>query len=289
MIDEQLQDQASLYIFGALEPEEATAFEARLAANTELQHLVDELRETAANIAHSAPLRIPPAHLEGVILDAIRSEKKSVRFPGVANWIPWAIAAGLALSTAWLYLDREKISAKVAGLQSQEEQARFQAAAVSADRDRAAKNLSELETRAAEARTQIATLGNEREVMAKELARLRERDSLAQMQIAMLTSKVEAAPRATAFVIWDAQNQRGVLTAVDVPPNAADHDYQLWVVDPKYQIPVDAGVFTVEKSGTTKISFKPKLRITSADAFAVSLERKGGVPKAEGPMVLVGK
>jgi anti-sigma-K factor RskA len=29
--------------------------------------------------------------------------------------------------------------------------------------------------------------------------------------------------------------------------------------------------------------------VTSADAFAVSLERKGGVPKAEGPMVLVGK
>ncbi len=290
MIDEHAQEQASLYVFGALEPQEATAFEARLAANTELQLLVDELQETAARIAYSAPLRSPPAHLESQILDEIRkSEKKSAPFPVVADWIPWAMAAGLALSTVWLFLDREKVARRVDELKAHDAQAQSQVVTLSADRDRAAKNLAELEKRDSESRTQIAGLANEREIMAKKLARLQERDSLSQMQIATLTSKLEAAPRATAFVIWDAQNQRGVLTAVDVPPNAADHDYQLWVVDPKYQIPVDAGVFTVEKPGTTKISFKPKLRITSADAFAVSLERKGGVPKAEGPMVLVGK
>ncbi|MDP9004441.1 MAG: anti-sigma factor, partial [Verrucomicrobiota bacterium] len=147
----------------------------------------------------------------------------------------------------------------------------------------------DLEKRDAASNARIVALNRERDQKAAEIARLEERDSLSQMQIATLSSKLAEAPKATAFVIWDAKNQRGVLTAVDVPANTADHDYQLWVVDPKYQIPVDAGVFSVKNGETTKVVFKPKRPVTSADAFAVSLERKGGVPKAEGPMVLVGK
>ncbi|MBA3882110.1 MAG: hypothetical protein H0X73_05175 [Chthoniobacterales bacterium] len=57
----------------------------------------------------------------------------------------------------------------------------------------------------------------------------------------------------------------------------------------KYGQPGDAGVFEVEQGRATKISFEPKARVASIDAFAVSLERKGGVPKAETRMVLVGK
>ena len=52
---------------------------------------------------------------------------------------------------------------------------------------------------------------------------------------------------------------------------------------------MDAGTFHVAKAGTADIPFKPKTRVATANAFAVSLERKGGVPKAEGPMVLLGK
>ena len=37
MIDEQLQQQASLHVLGALEPEEARAFEPQLAAMTKLR------------------------------------------------------------------------------------------------------------------------------------------------------------------------------------------------------------------------------------------------------------
>lgn len=134
-----------------------------------------------------------------------------------------------------------------------------------------------------------ALLAVDRSRVAKRIAQLEQRDVFAQTQIAMLSSKLESAPQAQAVVIWDSQKQEGVLKVVGAPVTAKDRDYQLWIVDPRYKQPVDAGVFGVAEDGTTKITFRPKEKVESVQAFAVSLERKGGVPKAEGPMVLVGK
>lgn len=289
MIDERLEEQASLYALGILEPDEKPEFERELEGNEELQRLVDDLSAAAASLAHNVPLRMPPPHLEAAILREIR-ESKVVR-PAFtpARWVPWALAAGLAVTTGVLFVSRTELKNRVADLRSEQAQAQAEVARLSAERDKTVGKLADLEKREAESNARISAFNREREQMIGEIAQLKERDSFSQMQIATLSSKLEAAPKASAFVIWDAKNQRGVLTAVDVPPNAEDHDYQLWVVDPKYQIPVDAGVFSVKNGQTTKVVFKPKRPITSADAFAVSLERKGGVAKAEGPMVLVGK
>jgi anti-sigma-K factor RskA len=135
----------------------------------------------------------------------------------------------------------------------------------------------------------MATLADAREKAETRIKEIEARDELTKVQVATLTSKLPDAPEATAAVVWDPERQRGVLNTANMPPNATNRDYQLWVVDPRYENPVDAGVFTVEKAGGTKYFFTPKSRITSATAFAISLERKGGVPKAEGPIVLAGK
>ena len=75
-----------------------------------------------------------------------------------------------------------------------------------------------------------------------------------------------------------------MLRVEKLPALASDKDYQLWVIDPAYPLPVDSGVFTVDPAtGNARISFRPDKRINNAAKFAVSLERKGGVPKAEGP------
>jgi anti-sigma-K factor RskA len=233
MINEQLEEQASLYVLELLDPEEMRAFEAQLAGNSELRERVDFLQETAAKFAHGAPLRQPPAELESRILNAIRSEKPVATKAPAVNWLPWALAACLALACVLLAVDRTRMQQRVAGLEK--------------------------------------------------------RNAMAQMQIATLASQLDSAPRANAVVLWDAEKQEGVLKVAGVPPNESNRDYQLWIVDPEYKQPVDAGVFHVADEGTTRISFKPKLRISTAQAFAVSLERKGGVAKAEGPMVLMGK
>ncbi|MGI8819552.1 MAG: anti-sigma factor [Chthoniobacterales bacterium] len=134
-----------------------------------------------------------------------------------------------------------------------------------------------------------AFLLRDRNQLHDQLAVLQRRDTISRYQIASLSSQLESVPKGNAVAVWDAEKQEGVLKVLDVPPAGRDRDYQLWLVDPAYGQPVDAGVFKVEKDGATKFTFKPKAPVKSINAFAVSLERKGGVPKAEGPMVLVGK
>ena len=78
------------------------------------------------------------------------------------------------------------------------------------------------------------------------------------------------APSALATIYWDTASKSVFLDVKSLPVPAADKQYQLWaIVDGK---PVDAGVFTLDSiDGLQKMkSFE------SAQAFAVTLERKGG-------------
>ena len=231
-MNEQLEEQAALYVFGLLEGEEAAAFERRLHSETELRGLVDQLDAAAATVAHSAQPRDLPPELRDRVLAQVRSGK-TVAFPRRSTWIPWAIAACLAITCAYLVAERS-------GLQ-------------------------------------------------KRITRLEERDILSQIQIASLSSKVENAPDANAVVVWDEKKQRGILKVTKLPRNAADRDYQLWLVDPRYKDPVDGGVFHVANGGSLRVPFQPVSPVREAKGFAISLERKGGVTKAEGPIVLLGK
>jgi anti-sigma-K factor RskA len=73
-MNEELEEQASLYALDLLEPEQIAPFEAEMARDPELRARVDDLRETAAQYAHAASLRRPPAHLESQILAAIKAD-----------------------------------------------------------------------------------------------------------------------------------------------------------------------------------------------------------------------
>jgi anti-sigma-K factor RskA len=232
-MNEQLEEQASLYVFGLLESSEAAAFERRLESDADLRALVDDLDDAAATIAHQAPSRPLPPELRARVLSEISRRNKVMAFPRRSVWIPWALAACLALTCTYLVAESSRLRTRV--------------------------------------------------------TRLEERDYLARVQIASLSSKLENAPNANAVVVWDEKKQSGVLKVTQLPRNAADRDYQLWLVDPRYKDPVDGGVFHVANDGTLRVSFHPHTPVREAQAFAISLERKGGVTKAEGPIVLLGK
>ena len=119
---------------------------------------------------------------------------------------------------------------------------------------------------------------------------LKSQGDLARFKITTLASLLKNSPQAVAVAVWDPNKQEGVLKVDKLPALKADQDYQLWVVDPQYPNPVDGGVFTVEPgTGTARMAIKAKQPVGVVSAFAVTLERKGGVPKAEGPFVLLGK
>lgn len=109
----------------------------------------------------------------------------------------------------------------------------------------------------------------------------------AKLEIESLKATIGEYEKGVAVVIWDQDSQSGVLKLEQMPPLKQDQDYQLWVVDPNYQNPVDSGVITMGPDGFAQVKFKPRDEITSAQKFAISVEKKGGVPVAQGPIVLL--
>ena len=79
-------------------------------------------------------------------------------------------------------------------------------------------------------------------------------------------------PSSATTVYWDTRTKDVYLAINRLPAPEASQQYQLWaIVDGK---PVDAGVFDIKDgAGMTKMKNIPK-----AEAFAVTLERKGGSP-----------
>lgn len=304
MIDEALEEQACGYALEALSPEERAAFQARLAHDRELQQLVAEYRDAAAQLAHLAPRRLPRPELQQRIARGLFPARQ--RSLAAAVWVPWALAASLAICTGALWWRQsqiahrnEELRGKVAAAQTRADETMKQRdarlAAVEAElaqlrseRDSLTQRVAQLQQQEEQSRVKNDLLVKTRDSLQKKIDDLERADALSHVQVATLTSKLPGAPKAAATVIWDRDKQEGILRTANIPPNKPTQNYQLWIVDPAYKQPVDAGVFSVDESGQTRLVFRPKAPVAAANAFAVSLERKGGVPKAEGPMVVAG-
>ena len=94
------------------------------------------------------------------------------------------------------------------------------------------------------------------------------------------------APKARAVVVWNEKRQRGLLQLSELPPNDVGHDYELWLFDARYLQPVNGGAFHLRSDETRPIAFQPARPVRAAKGFSITLEGKGGVTKAEGPVVL---
>jgi anti-sigma factor ChrR (cupin superfamily) len=71
MINESQQEQASLYVLGALNDRERQAFEADLRASGELRELVRDLKRATVLVARGTPQLDPPPQLREKILQQI--------------------------------------------------------------------------------------------------------------------------------------------------------------------------------------------------------------------------
>jgi len=279
VIDETMQERAAAYALGALDENETKAFEGALRVDAELRDLVRELRSVTEALAGTAPALEPPAAVKARLLLEIdeprppaakRAQDLPIGAPPAAAaraaapahaWIPWAVAAAMALVSLAFYWQSAGLRAQLAAQ---------------------AGHINELMASAELARTESADL---RQTVAK----LRESNRLASFRIALLDSLLAAAPKTVAVSVWDNDRQDGVFIVRNLKPLPSDKDYQLWIIDPKYPSPVDAGVFQVDAKGNVREDFRAKLPIQTANQFAVTIERKGGatVPNTK-EMVLAG-
>jgi anti-sigma-K factor RskA len=277
VIDETMQERAAAYALGALDENESKAFEGVLRVDPELRALVRELRSVTEALAGTAPALEPPAAVKARLLLEIderrppaakRVQDLPIGAPPVAPaaaparaWIPWAVAAAMAIVSLAFYWQSASLRAQLAAQ---------------------AGHINELMANAELARAESADL---RQTVAK----LRESNRLASFRIALLDSLLAAAPKTVAVSVWDNDRQDGVFIVRNLKPLPSDEDYQLWIIDPKYPSPVDAGVFQVDAKGNVREDFRAKLPIQTANQFAVTIERKGGatVPNTK-EMVLAG-
>jgi anti-sigma-K factor RskA len=236
MISEEQQDQAALYVLGLLEPNEAAAFESELNANAELRDIARELREAAGSVALTVPPRTPPDSLKHRIMREVSMKtEERIIVPlkrAQFGWVPWAIAAALAVFCGLLALDRVRLE--------------------------------------------------------RQLADIRAIDPLMQTTFFALAPSAAAPADAKATVAWQPGRQSGVIRISNLPAPEPGKDYQLWAVDAEHKDPISAGIVRVDKNGVAQVHFKPVEKAEHVKAFAISLEREGGVPKKEGPILLVG-
>ncbi|MFA6962606.1 MAG: anti-sigma factor [Opitutaceae bacterium] len=280
MIDESQEELAALYAFDLLEGAELAAFESALAADPELRRLVDSLRGTAADLALAAPDIPPPSPaLRARILNSAvplpRAGGNGYVLPFTPSpWFGWAAAACFLVASIFFAAKSFNVRGQLQLALDAERVARLEAGTF--------KNL--LEAERILSRGQLDHLVNADRLIAD----LRVQADVARLKISTLTSLAGNSPTARAVAVWNPDSQEGVLVVSRLPALEDDKDYQLWVIDPQYPIPVDGGVFTVDaQTGDARVNFHPGKNIKVAQTFAVSLERRGGVPKAEGPMMLI--
>ncbi|MEZ5565898.1 MAG: anti-sigma factor [Gammaproteobacteria bacterium] len=90
-------------------------------------------------------------------------------------------------------------------------------------------------------------------------------------------------------VVWSSGRQMGYLRLSGLPVNnPARSQYQLWIVDAHRDgYPVSGGLFDVMNDDEMIIPVDPYLPVYRPTAFAVTLEKSGGVVVSDGPMLLV--
>jgi hypothetical protein len=101
------------------------------------------------------------------------------------------------------------------------------------------------------------------------------------LKIPLAATKDPAAAGVTGDVVWDPVTQRGFLHFTGLAANdPATHQYQIWIFDAgrDKRYPVDGGVFDVPaNAGEVIIPIRAALMVRKPAAFAVTLEKPGGV------------
>ncbi|MGH7786862.1 MAG: anti-sigma factor, partial [Candidatus Binatia bacterium] len=165
-----------------------------------------------------------------------------------------------------------------------------------ADADRLSRRVADLQqalTRASGDLDRIRTVLADRE---QDVAALRGALAQAEESLSILHTRglnlvalkeTKDAPPAEGHVLLSKPTGRALFYAFDLPQVAADKTYELWWITEK-DGPVQAGTFRPDARGLGRIEATLPTNAGAIQAAAVTVEAAGGVPKPQGPMVLLG-
>lgn len=248
------------YVLGGGTPEEWTLIERMRAADVDVRAELEAI-EIALEAHARSIAKAPPVRVRAAVMEAIGAENKvrplmsvpqapSKRF----NWLAAASIGALLLSAAGNWMQWSELR---------------------------------------QVRERLAELESERTVLAERMEVQKASLTASENELAVLTDPairmVELAgtdnvPKAKARVYWNADQRIVHMGAASLPAPPEGMQYQLWaIVDGQ---PVDAGMMPISADGSHLRRMKD---IGPAQAFAVTLEKAGGMPAPTlTAMVLIG-
>jgi hypothetical protein len=94
-------------------------------------------------------------------------------------------------------------------------------------------------------------------------------------------------PAFSGIIVWDYDNQSGVMQLSNLPSLPPAFRYQLWVLDPNYENFVPGGTFEIPPDAPQfEYTFRPGEEISEAIGYAVTAESASGTPAPSGPTVI---
>lgn len=270
---EKFEELCAGYVLHALDEDERKEFEQMLAeASDEERELYQKMWSASNQLAFTIEGSEPSKGLKERLMTQIRSEneEESTDEENITpiseadkdekegfNWSAFAAAASFALLIVCLSLI-------------------FYSFNLSSE-------ISQKESVIEQQQTQITELKNEVQRKEEMLAILESREV-----DMVLMSGLEVNPDGYGKIIWDSEKQQALLQVSNLPAVPKDKDYQLWII--RNNKPVSAGVFAVNSQADRffKIEQMADVPEQATNAFAITMEPKGGVPQPTGDMYLMG-
>lgn len=241
---EEFESLAALDAIGAATDEEQQQLAEHLQTCEECQRMYAGYAETAAMFGRAVDPAKPPAAARAAVMDAITTgdvtEISAPRRRGDSRW--WLATAATLFFALWAW---RELGVRVAREHI-------------ASRDAEVSSLTE----------QNALLAQRNEKLNTEIAAL----AGAGTRVISL-----AGQQASARVFLDPAKRRAFVLFANLPANAADKSYQLWIIRGDQPAPQGVGVFDASPNGTAAITVENLPVDTEIKAMAVTVEPRGGV------------
>lgn len=245
------------YALGMLSEAEAAEVEAMAGKHPEVSHAIKEAQQTLEQYATAHSVAPKSEWKDDILSAAFAADESSSSNEPIVKPLPiqqeakkgpqyLAIAASVALL----------ISLGYNGVQYQ--------------------SLKEKDKEVTKAQLRVAELESENEVMVANFKNVQENLNVLRDagNATFVMKAIEGKdPAYRADVHWDPKSTVAYLDVKSLPEAPSGMQYQLWAL--KDGKPIDMGVFN---AGDTQKELKDMGKIPGADAFAVTLEKAGGVP-----------
>jgi anti-sigma-K factor RskA len=255
----RIEEFLPAYALGALEGEELRELEAHLAGGCEecrrqLALWQGDLEELAAAVPPVEPSEITRARV--LRLAGTAPAAASRRTP----WKMAAAAAALLALALWGLLGQVRMEREVQRLES--------------DRERLRRQVEVLSRQVGTMRTEVLQAKQDLQVLAGPGVQ------------AVTLAGLGPTPDAKGRTYLNPSTRDALFYAFDLPALPEDKTYELWyIADGK---PVAAGTFAVDPRGAASLRVERVADVGKIQAWAVTVEPRGGVPQPTGAMVLKG-